>query len=243
MDKMIDPLLVVFCFIFLVTVGCLISYSEIKDIIRIHRTPRIAIDALPPAGSFEVVGKAQGEPVISPISETRCAFWQVEVKEKRRGSKGGVYWETIYRDSSQEPFEIKDETGNIKISPQRAKLMLKDNLEDSSGVFNEKLERMNINTKTEKDWGSNKSSNKSLTVYERLIKAGERIYVLAEIQETDKINSFAERILPHFISVRSERELLDTLYWQVGTKVFLALLIGGGLIMVALQGKVNDPYK
>ena len=231
-----DPLLVTGFFLFLVAVGCLIASSDITAIIRIRRTPRKAINALPQAGSFEIVGKAQGDSITSPISETPCVFWQVEVKEKKMTGRGGTYWETIFRKSCQEPFEIRDETGNIKISPQRSSFFLKDGLEDSSGRFNEKLEKLNINTKTEKDWGSNKQQNRSFKVYERLIQTNEQVYVLAEMQEMDKVSSFAERISPYMIGDRSEQVLLDTLNGQVVTKVFLTLLVGGIIMYAVLNG-------
>ncbi len=232
-----NPLISILGVIFLVGLGCLISYSEIKDIIRIRRTPTSGINALPTAGRVEIVGKVEPASITSPLSETACAFWQVEVKKKRSRSKGGSYWETIYEDSSEEPFEIKDETGKIKIIPQNADLILNDNLEESSSLFNtlderilNKLQKINIETK------SFLGFDKSFKVYERLIKPGEQIYVLAEIHEMDGLSSFAERISPLLISDRSERELLKTLYGSVAVKVFGVLVIGGFFNIVMLNG-------
>jgi hypothetical protein len=225
--KMIDPLLVISAGIFLVVAGCLISYTNIVDILLIYRTPRRAIHDLPQAGFVEFAGKVVKDQITSPISETPCAFWQVEVKERRTSFKGGLFWESIYLNSSQESFEIRDKTGNIKISPLCSEIILENRLEDTSGAFNEKLQTMLIKTRTSLGF------NKPFKVYERLIKADDQIYVLAEIPATDKGKPI-ERILPAIISDRNERELLNTFYWRVAKKLGMTLFTGGIIITAIL---------
>ena len=224
-----NPFLIIIWAISLVGLGCLISFPTIKQIIRIYRTSTSRINALPPYGLVEIVGKVEPGSITSPISQTPCAFWQVEVKEKRSsGSKGGSSWSTIYKKSSEEPFEIKDETGKIKIRPQQAELILNIDLEESSGLFSgmdsstkEALQKMDIETKGFFGF------EKSLKVYERLLTPDEQIYVLAEIRELDGQTSFADRVSPLLISDRSERELLMTLYGRVAIKVLLTIAVGG----------------
>lgn len=223
-----SPFLIIIGIFSLVGLGCLISFSSIKDIIRIYSTATSRINALPMAGLVEIVGKVEPGSITSPISATACAFWQVEVMEKRSGSKGSSHWETIYEASSEEPFEIKDETGKLKIRSQKARLILHNDLKESSGLFNsmdahitEALLKMDIETK------GFLGINRSLRVYERLLTPNEQIYVLAEIQENEGQTSFADRIAPLLISDRSERGLLMTLYQRVAVKVFLTTVIGG----------------
>ena len=59
------------------------SFSTIKEIIRIRGTTTVnAIGALPSEGSVEIIGRAGGTTIVSPITKTDCILWKVEVSER-----------------------------------------------------------------------------------------------------------------------------------------------------------------
>src|ERR1700690_2696760 len=72
------------------------TYHNIKEAIRIRRTPTYNITALPPEGLVEVVGKAEQNNSNSPITQTACVFWQVQVEELQSSGKSS-HWVTIYK--------------------------------------------------------------------------------------------------------------------------------------------------
>ena len=65
--------------------------KPIGQIMRMRRVPTLPIAALPNGVEAEVVGRAGGRVDSSPISETPCVLWQVEVQEYRGSGKSG-HW-------------------------------------------------------------------------------------------------------------------------------------------------------
>jgi len=63
--------------------GLILSYSSIKEIVRIRHTPSSHIGALQLKGQAEVVGKADNMAVNSPLTQKACVLWHVEIQEKR----------------------------------------------------------------------------------------------------------------------------------------------------------------
>jgi hypothetical protein len=217
--------------IFLILLGCLFSFSSIRDILRILSAAAGGINALPPSGRVEISGKVQPASLTSPISRKACAFWQVEVKEKKDRA-----WEIIYQGSSQESLEIKDATGTVKIRPQGARLILNRELAVSSGAqgkmdshTREALQKMKIELQDPL------GGEKNLAVLEWLLKPGEQIYVLAEIHETAGQAAPADRISPLLVSDRSKRELLKELYQRVAVNVFLTAALGGLILIFIIN--------
>jgi hypothetical protein len=214
----------------LVAMGCALSYSKIKEILLIYRSPASRIYTIPTTGHFEIAGQAQGNPIISPIAEAPCVFWQAEVIERQ-----GRYWVSIYQDVSRTPFEMIDDTGKVTIHPDHAKFILANSTEESSGSFSHlsdrtlaKLQQINLKTKGVLGF------DRSLKVYERLIKPDQPMHALGKIQELDKMASFADRMAFSIISDRGKGDLLKKLYWQVAARLGLALLIGGWLTAATL---------
>src|SRR5436190_22710252 len=100
-----------------------ILLKPLAQIIRIRRVPTLPIAALPTTGQVEVIGRAGGRVVPSPISDTPCVLWQVEVQEYR-GSSHNRRWVTIRKQTSGQPIEIDDGTGRIRAVLAGAELVL-----------------------------------------------------------------------------------------------------------------------
>ena len=118
--------------------GLLFSLQTIIKIIKIRRTPTSRIKALPDKGRVEVLGKVGQKTILSPINNKPCALWQVEVKQEKRG-RHGYYWDTIYEHASNEPFDLNDKTGTIRIQPEHVDLALDDVVETTNLAVEQKL--------------------------------------------------------------------------------------------------------
>jgi hypothetical protein len=198
--------------------------KPLAQIIRIRRVPTLPIATLPTTGQVEVVGRAGGRVVPSPISDTPCVLWQVEVQEYRGSGKNGR-WVTILKQISGPPVEIDDGTGRIWAVPAGAELVLDDDLQATRGLFGTMtpqieaaLERMGIPLR------GVFGVRRVLRVRERLIAPGEQIFALGLAEEAaGQLRLCSTQDAPLILADRSERALLNSLYWQVGTSVFFAL--------------------
>jgi hypothetical protein len=176
----------------------------------------------------EVIGRAGGGVLPSPISETPCVLWHVEVQEYRGSGKNGR-WVTILKQTSGPPVEIDDGTGRIWAVPAGAKLILDDDLRAARGLFGTMtpqieaaLERMGI------PLSGVFGVQRALRVRERLIAPGEQIFALGLAEEAaGQLRLCSTQDAPLILADRSERALLSSLYWQVGTSVFCALVALG----------------
>ena len=214
-------------------IGALFSFRQIQEILRISRTPTTSISLLPPSGEVEVAGQVQPINLVrSPISQTECVLWDVEIKEKRGGGKNSR-WVTIFRQTSTEEFVVQDDTGAVGVNPAGSNLYLEDDMDESAGFLSSlssetlaALEALGVETKGFLGF------DKTLKVKERRLAQGDQIYVLGEVlAETAQrtLGSSASKTL--LLSDRSEKALLSMLYFQVAVP-----LIGGAFIGAVLTG-------
>jgi E3 Ubiquitin ligase len=205
-----------------------ILYKPLRQIVRIRRAPTLPIAAVPTTGQVEVVGRAGGSILLSPISDTACVLWHVEVQEYRGCGKSGR-WVTILKQTSGQSIEIDDGTGRILAVPAGAELVLDDDLRASRGLFGNMtpqiaaaLERMGIALR------GVLGMKRALRVREQLILSGEQIYALglAEVA-AGQLRLCSTEDMPLLLADRSEHDLLHNLYRQVGISVFCALVALG----------------
>lgn len=77
-------------------------------------------------GYVELEGLAlqlPGEPVVSPLSGQPCAWWQYSIEEKRSSYSNGrrtTTWTTIETATSDDLFELRDDTGSCVVDPEGA---------------------------------------------------------------------------------------------------------------------------
>lgn len=72
-------------------------------------------------GYVELNGHARllpGPPIVSPLSDTPCAWWSYRVQERNRNGKNE--WRTIEEETSGELFLLSDSTGDCIIDPDNA---------------------------------------------------------------------------------------------------------------------------
>lgn len=77
-------------------------------------------------GLSEVKGRVsqieQQDPLISPLTSSRC-YWYRYIIEEKRGSGKDAKWVTIKDQQEHLPFYCKDEYGQIKVSPMHAEII------------------------------------------------------------------------------------------------------------------------
>lgn len=73
-------------------------------------------------GYVELEGIARlmpGDPIIAPLTKTRCCWWRFKVEEER-GSGKNRRWVTINSGTSDDSFELDDRTGKCVVNPDGA---------------------------------------------------------------------------------------------------------------------------
>ena len=76
-------------------------------------------------GYVELRGRARllpGPPIVSPLSDTPCAWWSYRVQERHR-ENDKTEWRTVEDETSGELFLLSDTTGDCIIDPDDATVM------------------------------------------------------------------------------------------------------------------------
>ena len=165
----------------------------------------------------------------SSITNTDCAFYEVEIEERRGGRN--PHWVTLKKMTSPQPFEVQDETSRIGVQPEGASLVIKNDFQKSPGLFTpldppilEAVERLGVETT-----GALKM-RKTLRVTERRIEPGEDIFVLGQIKMVEGRRQIAAIDRDSLIIAdRGEQPLLHSLYIRVA---LLLVLIPAGFVLV-----------
>jgi hypothetical protein len=74
-------------------------------------------------GYVKVVGVSRPPgpaPTEAPLSRRPCVWWDFQVAEEHRDSRGRKYWNTIERATSVEPFVLADEDAQCLVGPVHA---------------------------------------------------------------------------------------------------------------------------
>lgn len=189
-------------------------------------------------GLVEVSGRAQPEHGLlrAPFSGMPCVLFSYQVEERRASGKE-TRWETIAKGTSQEPFFVRDETGQVLVVPFDAQLILPDNRTTRNnwlGTLPEEtiLGLLKLGVPVEGWLGE-----KTLRCSEACLLPDETVYIMGTAQENKSAADSTEnsarlyigssRDNEFIISDRSEKELLSSLRWQV-----YAFLAGGPALAV-----------
>jgi hypothetical protein len=210
---------------FFVAAPLIISARTIRNLLIGLRLPTSSISSLPNQGWVQVRGRIRGDPVSSPINNTQCSFYQLEVKEYRSYGRGGN-WHTILKDSSA-PFELDDMTGWVSVQKANAQVVVKNDraIKVDDGLRSA-LGSLGINTTGLLGF------NKRLKVYLRLIAPGQETLVVGKIKQSDNIISISGRKLePILISSMNKSAMLSELAWRV-VKLMIPIYLVGAIIIV-----------
>jgi hypothetical protein len=198
----------------------------------VHQRKRL-IESIPTStirslalGLVEISGQAQSEEGLlsTPFSGLPCVFYSYAVEE-HVGSGKHARWETIAKGTSEQPFVVRDATGQVLVAPLGAELILPDERTYRNDWLGELpsttiagLNRLGISTER---W----IGNKTLRCREAFIQPEEQVYVLGTAHEQQDASELVEnsarlyigssRDHEFIISDRSEKDLLSRLQWQM----------------------------
>ena len=113
------------------TVGGLFAFVHGFRDLRVFRlirdTPTAKIRSMA-MGLVEICGEAETRSLVTaPFSGRQCAYWQVEVALRGKNNS----WTTVHRNSSGQPFFVRDETGLAMIYPKGADCRLNYGVEET----------------------------------------------------------------------------------------------------------------
>lgn len=138
----------------------------------IANTPTAKIRSMA-IGLVEVNGVAEPRSLVSaPFSGRSCVYWQVEVAVKGKNS-----WSTVHRNSSGQPFFLRDETGLAMVYPKGAECRLHFGVEETCfglnlpEVYSSYLAEAGVRARHLFRMGT-------LRFRERTLEEGQRIYLL-----------------------------------------------------------------
>jgi E3 Ubiquitin ligase len=157
--------------------GVVFFFGGFRDLKRrrlIQNTPTARIRSMA-MGVVEVNGLIEARStVFAPFSGRPCAYWQVEiaVRNGRRHS-----WSTVHRNSSGHPFFLHDETGTALVYPKGAECKMNFGVEETAhglsipDCYSSYMKENGL-------WMRHVARLSSMRFRERVLEAGERIYVL-----------------------------------------------------------------
>jgi hypothetical protein len=99
--------------------ACVAGFSGLRRTRLIEDVPTARVRSAP-QGYVELVGTArmlEGEPIMSPLSQTACCWYSYRV-ERRRGKN----WSLVQSGTSDGIFLLRDDTGDCVIDPEGAEV-------------------------------------------------------------------------------------------------------------------------
>lgn len=64
-----------------------------------------------------------GAPIISPLSGTRCLWYRYKLEERERDNNNREQWRTLQSGTSDDLFQIKDDSGECVVDPEGAEII------------------------------------------------------------------------------------------------------------------------
>lgn len=129
-------------------------------------------------GYLELIGHGylmEGQPIISPLTGTTCTWYDFKVEERRQSGKNNE-WVTIRKDTSDELFLIKDETGQCIIDPEGAHVTVANKSVWYGGTSNPMTG--SLNSRKKKGFFSGLTISNKYRYTEKLLHSGESLYAI-----------------------------------------------------------------
>jgi hypothetical protein len=195
-----------------------------KHIETIQNTPQTTAGRLEP-GLHKVIGTAVAldQPIISPLSQKECVFYHFRVEQlvtsqqgerrNRNGLKKHVTmtstWQTVINDKRAVRCGLQDETGMAQVDLLGAEMVLKTDTPKQSNVFNSCPPELQETLKRNYEFSTTGLMlNKSLRYTEMVIRPGDPIYVLGDVEVKDGQPTFVKRGSSFIVSDKEEADLI-----------------------------------
>lgn len=156
-------------------------------------------------------------PTYSPLSERHCAFFRVEVKERRSNGKSSS-WHTIIEEQYGDYFLVTDGEAMALIDGNKIKCVIDFDRNYSSGTFNDATTDLENFLRSRGHSSENfLGLNKALRYKEGVLEEGEEVVVLGQGQWQDaseyQIHNAPEKILVMNSSLESPVYISDM--WEL----------------------------
>jgi hypothetical protein len=103
------------------------AFGELRKRRLIQNTPTARIRSMA-MGMVEISGQVvQGSSHLAPFSGRPCAYWEVDIATRRRRNS----WHVVHRNSSGNPFFVRDDTGLALVYPHGAECTVRNQVEES----------------------------------------------------------------------------------------------------------------
>jgi hypothetical protein len=100
------------------------GFRDYREYRVLADTPEMPIRSIP-MGLVEIHGKARGDQVVSsPVSNTPCLFYRVDIEVYQQNPKGGGDWYHAATDTDGALFYVEDQTGKVLVDAHGAELDL-----------------------------------------------------------------------------------------------------------------------
>jgi len=173
-----------------VAIGLVAYYnSETMKIRRALRSAaRVSAAEFPDGGEGKLVGRLEilGEPLIAPLSQRPCAYYELTVEQQRSSGKSS-HWYTLFREVNGQPFGLDDSSDcRVIVDPRGARVSLVVDAHTKSGTFDDATpveeELLRRHGHESRGW----IFNKTLRYREGVLEGGELVAVLGRgIREPD----------------------------------------------------------
>lgn len=113
------PIHYVFLLSFIIALA--LSYSSIRNILHVLKASAIDDNFYSPETPEKLSGTITENTIKSPLTQTACALWQIQVFVK-----AGKHTRKIFEQTSTTPFTISAEGEKIRLHPEGAELLMHD---------------------------------------------------------------------------------------------------------------------
>jgi hypothetical protein len=215
-----------------------ISARSIFDIIQLRNIHTNRIYMIPTKCRVNLIGRVEGNLINSPISNTPCLFWQIEVKElvtRRVGygksSRFSTFWEITDKKSSGDVFYVSDGSGRIYIQPEQAKIAISGHkiYENPEESIYQLLNNFGFNT------SNSIGDEKPLQVIESVILHGMELLIRGVSRDEQGLKFLAGSILhPMRITDQSEEQISAALYKKIRNDAVTVFLFAFFLLLLMI---------
>ena len=211
-----------------ILVGLALSFPQIMEISSFLR----AKSTLGGSDQLKVNGVVQANALTSPLSQSPCALWKVEVTHWSGGRHARET--SIFAKSSGDSFLVKEGERSFQINPTSAKLELKPSEHSwTAGMWWNPVEQEGLDPKIKEAILAMGVSlpavqeKLGVRVYESILQAGDEILVAGNVSSDGGVETFmSDEEVPLTLSEWDEGTILSKLYRRVAYNLGAALVIG-----------------
>jgi len=209
-------------------VGLALSYPQLLEIYNFLR----AKSTLDSSGQLKVTGRVKANLISSPLTQSECALWKVEVTHWSGGRHARET--SIFSKVSENAFVVEDGKRSFGVNPVNAKLELKPSEHAwTAGMWWNPIEQEGLDPKIKEvllAMGVNLPAVQEklgVRVYESIIQAGDEILMAGTVSSEGGVESFvSDEDTPLTISEWDESTILGKLYRRVVYNLGASLVIG-----------------